>query len=76
METLRAAVADFKPAHVIVYDSQITVILMGELVLTAAKMAAAGKAADEIIQTLDALRATMVSISSSTTCRTWSAAAV
>lgn len=59
VETLRGAVADFKPAHVIVYDSQITVILMGELVLTAAKMAAAGADADSIIQTLNRLRATI-----------------
>ncbi|MFD1392001.1 DegV family protein [Lacticaseibacillus jixianensis] len=59
VETLRAAVADFKPAHVIVYDSQITVILMGELVLTAAQMAAAGATPDEIMATLDQLRATM-----------------
>lgn len=59
VETLRAAVADFKPARVIVYDSQITVILMGELVLTAAQMAAAGATPDQIVATLDQLRATM-----------------
>ncbi|ANK59497.1 DegV family protein [Loigolactobacillus backii] len=44
--------------HVIPYDSQITVILMGEMVLTAAKMAKAGKTVDEILARLDALRET------------------
>lgn len=58
VNTLKAAAADFEPAHVVVYDSQITVILMGQLVLTAAKMAAAGKDVDEIVAHMDELRAT------------------
>ncbi|WP_125703354.1 DegV family protein [Lacticaseibacillus daqingensis] len=59
VNTLRGAVSEVKNANVIVYDSQITVILMGELVLTAARMAQAGQPVSEIIATLDALRATI-----------------
>ncbi|WP_179395408.1 DegV family protein [Lacticaseibacillus absianus] len=59
VNTLRGAVSEVKNAHVIVYDSQITVILMGELVLTAARMAKAGKSADEIVAALDDLRTTI-----------------
>lgn len=44
---------------VIPYDSQITVMLMGHLVIEAAKMAEAGADYDEILTRLDALRATM-----------------
>lgn len=44
---------------VIPYDSQITVMLMGHLVIEAAKMAEAGADYDEILTGLDALRATM-----------------
>ncbi|KRL43079.1 DegV family protein [Lacticaseibacillus manihotivorans] len=58
VNTLKAAAADFEPAHVVVYDSQITVILMGQLVLTAARMAAEGKTVDEIVTHMDELRAT------------------
>ncbi|GKT02684.1 DegV family protein [Furfurilactobacillus sp. WILCCON 0119] len=45
--------------RVIPYDSQITVRLMGYLVLEAAKMVKTGHDADEIIARLDAMRATM-----------------
>ncbi|MGR3741806.1 DegV family protein [Companilactobacillus sp. DQM5] len=44
---------------VIPYDSQITVLLMGNLVLQAAKMAQVGADLDEILDSLDKLRATM-----------------
>ncbi|WP_390404307.1 DegV family protein [Lacticaseibacillus jixiensis] len=58
VNTLRAAVSEVKDAKVVVYDSQITVILMGELVLTAARMAKAGATPDQIVAAMDALRAT------------------
>ncbi|KRM72639.1 DegV family protein [Lacticaseibacillus brantae] len=58
VETLTAAVADFKPAHVVVYDSKITVMLMGWLVLEAARLAQNGEDLDTILARLDALRAT------------------
>lgn len=58
VNTLRAAATEIKDANVVVYDSQITVILMGELVLTAAKMARQGATPDAIIAAMDALRAT------------------
>lgn len=45
--------------HVVVYDSQITVKLMGYLAIEASKLAAAGKSVDEIISRLDAVRATI-----------------
>lgn len=45
--------------HVVVYDSQITVKLMGYLAIEASKQAAAGKTVDEIISRLDAVRATI-----------------
>ncbi|MFT8339237.1 DegV family protein [Schleiferilactobacillus harbinensis] len=41
------------------YDSHITVKLMGYLVIAAARLAAAGKSLDEILASLDKLRATM-----------------
>lgn len=40
------------------YDSQITVMLMGNLVIEAARLAQAGASLDEILGRLDALRAT------------------
>lgn len=57
--TLRSAVSDVKNTEVTVYDSQITVILMGELVLTAARMAQRGADVVTIVSQLDSLRATM-----------------
>ncbi|WP_056976392.1 DegV family protein [Lacticaseibacillus sharpeae] len=56
--TISAQAKQIEDQHVIVYDSQITVALMGEMVLVAGKMAAAGKSVDEILATLDDLRAT------------------
>lgn len=58
-DTVQAAASEIKNQHVVVYDSQITVILMGELVLTAGKMAAAGASLEAIIARLDQLRQTM-----------------
>ena len=58
VDNLKNAAKLVKNTHVIPYDSQITVMLMGELVLTAAKMANLGKTADQILARLDALRAT------------------
>lgn len=55
--TISAAARDIKDQHVVVYDSQITVVMMGQMVLTAGKMAQAGKSLDEIIARLDQLRA-------------------
>lgn len=57
--TLRGAVSEVKNTEVTVYDSQITVILMGELVLTAARMAQRGADVVTIVSQLDSLRATM-----------------
>lgn len=45
--------------HVVVYDSQITVKLMGYLAIEASKLASAGKPVDEIISRLNAVRATI-----------------
>ncbi len=59
VQTLQGAAGEVEGARVIVYDSQITVILMGELVLTAARLAREGVDPDEIVRQLDALRATM-----------------
>lgn len=42
--------------HIVVYDSQITVAMLGEMVLTAGRMAKAGSSLDEILRTLDKLR--------------------
>ncbi len=58
VNTLKAAASEVKDANVVVYDSQITVILMGELVLTAARMAKAGADVTAIVHQMDALRAT------------------
>ncbi|KRM87160.1 DegV family protein [Lacticaseibacillus thailandensis] len=55
--TVSALARETTDQHIIVYDSQITVILMGEMVLTAGRMAAAGASVDEIIHQLDILRA-------------------
>lgn len=57
-ENLKNIVPLVKNTRVIPYDSQITVILMGQMVLLAAQMAQAGKTIDEILARLDALRAT------------------
>lgn len=60
VNTLSTAVADLVTnTKVIPYDSQITVLLMGNLVLQAAKMAQEGAELDDILDSLDALRATM-----------------
>ncbi|MDC4186719.1 DegV family protein [Loigolactobacillus coryniformis] len=58
VNNLKNAAQLVKNTHVIPYDSQITVILMGEMVLAAAKMAQKGKTVEEILARLDALRAT------------------
>ncbi|MFD0897257.1 DegV family protein [Loigolactobacillus binensis] len=58
VNNLKNAAQLVKNTHVIPYDSQITVILMGEMVLTAAKMAKKGKTVEEILARLDALRET------------------
>ncbi len=57
--TVTAAAPDIEGQHVVVYDSQITVILMGQMVLTAGKMAAAGADLETIIARLDQLRASV-----------------
>lgn len=57
--TISAAAPDIPGVHAVVYDSQITVILMGQMVLTAGQMAQAGASLDEIIARLDQLRASM-----------------
>ncbi|MCI1283174.1 MAG: DegV family protein [Lacticaseibacillus songhuajiangensis] len=58
-QTLRTAVGELDGVTVTVYDSQITVMLMGWLALEAAKMAKAGKSVQEIIARLDDLRSTI-----------------
>lgn len=58
-QTLRMAVADLEGVQVTVYDSQITVKLMGWLALEAAKMAEAGASVAAIIDRLDDLRSTI-----------------
>lgn len=57
--TVSAAAPEIEGQHVVVYDSQITVILMGQMVLTAGKMAAAGASLDAILARLDQLRASV-----------------
>ena len=59
VNTLKGAVSEVHNTKVTVYDSQITVILMGELVMTAARMAQAGRTVEQILPALDDLRATM-----------------
>ncbi|MCI1985461.1 MAG: DegV family protein [Lactobacillus sp.] len=58
VNTLKGAASEIQDANVVVYDSQITVILMGELVLTAAHMAEQGADVNAIIAKMDELRAT------------------
>ena len=43
--------------HIVVYDSWVTVIMLGEMVLQAGKMAKAGASLEDILHTLDILRA-------------------
>ena len=59
VNTLKGAVDEVQGAKVYVYDSQITVILMGWLVLAAAQMAEAGDDPEAILARLDNLRTTM-----------------
>ncbi|WP_461223958.1 DegV family protein [Lacticaseibacillus suihuaensis] len=59
VNTLKGAASEIQNANVVVYDSQITVILMGELVMTAARMAKAGADITTIVAALDDLRATI-----------------
>ncbi len=55
--TISAAAQQIENQHVVVYDSQITVAMMGEMVLVAGQMAQAGASLDEVITVLDDLRA-------------------
>lgn len=55
--TVSAAAQQIEDQHIVVYDSQITVALMGEMVLVAGRMAKNGASLDEIIAKLDELRA-------------------
>ncbi|MFC6254505.1 DegV family protein [Secundilactobacillus hailunensis] len=59
VNSLRQVNENLTNTHVVVYDSQITVKLMGYLAIEASKMASAGKNVDEIITRLDAVRATI-----------------
>lgn len=59
VNSLEQANDELTNTHVVVYDSQITVKLMGYLAIEASKMASAGKNVDEIISRLDAVRATI-----------------
>lgn len=59
MNSLRQVNENLTNTHVVVYDSQITVKLMGYLAIEASKMAHAGKNVDEIITRLNAVRATI-----------------
>ncbi|OQQ88524.1 fatty acid-binding protein DegV [Ligilactobacillus salivarius] len=56
IENIREQVTNI---DVIPFDSKITVRLMGNLAIAAAKMAQAGKDVDEIISTLESLRSTI-----------------
>ncbi|WP_155286487.1 DegV family protein [Lacticaseibacillus zhaodongensis] len=56
--TISAAARNIKGQNVIVYDSQITIILLGEMVRQAGIMAKAGASVTEITDMLDKLRAT------------------
>lgn len=58
-QTLRTAVNELDGVDVTIYDSKITVKLMGWLALEAAKMARENKTVDEIISRLDDLRSTI-----------------
>lgn len=55
--TVTAAARNIKDQHIIVYDSQITIILLGEMVRQAGIMAKAGASVAEITAMLDQLRA-------------------
>lgn len=59
VNSLRQVNENLTNTHVVVYDSQITVKLMGYLAIEASKLAAAGKTVDEIVSRLDAVRATI-----------------
>lgn len=58
-QTLRSAVSDLDGVNVTIYDSQITVMLMGWLALEAAKMADQGADVPAILARLDDLRSTI-----------------
>ena len=58
-QTLRNTVDEIKGVNITVYDSQITVMLMGWLVLEAAKMAREGSSVKAIVARLDDLRSTI-----------------
>jgi len=45
--------------HIVVYDSHVTVAMLGEMVLQAGKMAKAGAPLDDILHMLDTLRASI-----------------
>ncbi|WP_127848365.1 DegV family protein [Lacticaseibacillus hulanensis] len=55
--TISAAAQQIKDQNIVVYDSQITVAMMGEMVLVAGRMAKAGASLEEITAELDVLRA-------------------
>ncbi|HCD07974.1 DegV family protein [Companilactobacillus crustorum] len=59
VNNLKSAVQTIDNINVVVYDSQITVRLMGYLAQEAAKMAQGDKPLDEIIERLDILRASI-----------------
>lgn len=54
--TISAVAKQIEDQHVIVYDSQITVAMMGEMVRVAGTMAQAGAELDDILSTLGTLR--------------------
>lgn len=58
VQTLQTVAAEVKNTRVIPFDSQITVMVMGNLVLAAAKMVKQGFDPDIIIKKLEQLRAT------------------
>ena len=58
VQTLQTVAKQVKNTRLLPFDSQITVILMGNLVLAAARMAKEGLDPDTIIKNLTALRAT------------------
>lgn len=59
VNSLRQVNEHLENTQVVVYDSQITVKLMGYLAIEAAKMAAKSATVDDIIARLDAVRATI-----------------
>ncbi len=58
-QTLKNVASEVKGIKVYPFDSQITVMLMGNLALKAARMAKAGASVEEIFTELEALRKTM-----------------